>query len=76
VKLETDEGGMGYHDDLLMCQKFLQLRRLHEQSQPWKQLDEVTEEIMELMIQSANTINKENLNKKKEATLAGATQKQ
>jgi hypothetical protein len=21
VKLETDEGGMGDHDDLLMCQK-------------------------------------------------------
>jgi hypothetical protein len=36
VKLETDEGGMGDHDDLLMCQKFLQLRRLHEQSQPWE----------------------------------------
>jgi hypothetical protein len=34
LKLEADEGGMGDHDDLLMCPKFLQLRRLHEQSQP------------------------------------------
>jgi hypothetical protein len=41
VKLETDEEGMGDHDDLLMCQKNLQLRRLHEQSQPLEQLDEV-----------------------------------
>jgi hypothetical protein len=76
VKLETDEGGMGDHDDLLMCQKFLQLRRLHEQSQPWEQLDEVIEEIMDLMIRSADTINNERLNKKKEAIVAGATQKQ
>jgi hypothetical protein len=50
VKLEAEEGGMGDHGDLLMCQKNLQLRRLHEQSQPWEQLDEVIEEIMELMI--------------------------
>ena len=51
VKLETDEEeGMGDHDDLLMCQKILQLRRLDEQSQPWEQLDEVIKEIMELMI--------------------------
>jgi hypothetical protein len=28
VKLETGEGGMGDHGDILMCQKFLQLRRL------------------------------------------------
>jgi hypothetical protein len=34
VKLETDEEGMGDHSDLPMCQKFLQLRRLHERSQP------------------------------------------
>jgi hypothetical protein len=32
VKLKTDEGGMGDHGDLLMCQNFLQLRRLHEQN--------------------------------------------
>jgi hypothetical protein len=50
VKLETDEGGMGDHGDLLMCQNNLQLRRLHEQNQPLEQLDEVIKEIMELMI--------------------------
>jgi hypothetical protein len=50
VKLETEEGGMGDHDDLLMCPKFLQLRRLHEHNQPLEQLDEVINEIMELMI--------------------------
>jgi hypothetical protein len=32
VKLETDEGGMGDHDDLLMCQKKLQLRRLQNRA--------------------------------------------
>jgi hypothetical protein len=72
VKLETDEGGMGDCDDLLMCQKKLQLRRLHEQSQPWEQLDEVIEEIMELMIRSADTVSKERLNRKKEAGAAVA----
>jgi hypothetical protein len=30
VKLEAKEEGMGDHDDLLMCQKNLQLRRLHK----------------------------------------------
>jgi hypothetical protein len=34
VKLEADEEGMGDHDDLLMCQIFLKLMRLHEQDQP------------------------------------------
>jgi hypothetical protein len=52
VKLEADEQGMGDHDDLLMCQIFLQLRRLHEQSHPWEQLDEVIEEIIRLMLRS------------------------
>jgi hypothetical protein len=55
VKLETDEEGMGDHDDLPMCQKNLQLRRLHEQSQPLEQLDEVIEEIRRLMLRSAET---------------------
>jgi hypothetical protein len=51
VKLETDkEEGMGDHDDLPNGQKFLQLRRLQKQDQPWEQLDEVIEEIMELML--------------------------
>ena len=34
VKLEADEEGMGDHSDLPNCRKFLQLERLHEQSQP------------------------------------------
>jgi hypothetical protein len=50
VKLEIDQGGMADHNDLLMCQKILQLRRLQKQSQPWEKLDAVIEEIMELMI--------------------------
>jgi hypothetical protein len=32
VKLEMDEGGMGDHGDLPMCQKFLQLRRLQNRT--------------------------------------------
>jgi hypothetical protein len=52
MNLETDEGGMGDHGDLLMCQKFLQLRRLHEQNQPLEQLDAMIEEIMGLMLKS------------------------
>jgi hypothetical protein len=59
VKLEADEEGMGDHGDLLMCQKFLQLRRLHEQGQPLEQLDEVIKEIRELMLGSAETVSKE-----------------
>jgi hypothetical protein len=34
---------MGDHCDLPICRKILQLRRLHEQSQPLEQLDEVIE---------------------------------
>ena len=75
VKLETDEENMGDHDDLPNCRKFLQLRRLHEQSQPWEQLDEVIEEIMELMIQSAETANEERLSRR-EATTAAQKQQQ
>jgi hypothetical protein len=45
---------MGDHSDLLDGQKFLQLRRLHEQNQPLEQLDQVIEEIRELMLESAN----------------------
>jgi hypothetical protein len=67
VKLEAEEGGMGDHDDLPMCQKNLQLRRLHEQDQPWEQLDEVIKEIMELMIRSAETSSKEQLSRRKAA---------
>jgi hypothetical protein len=70
VKLETDEGGMGDHGDLLMCQNFLQLRRLHEQNQPLEQLDEVIEEIKKLMLGSARTANKERLSRKEAAAVA------
>jgi hypothetical protein len=73
VKLEMDEGGMGDHDDLPMCKKNLQLRRLHEQDQPREQLDTVIEEIMVLMIQSAETASEERLSRREEAA---TTQKQ
>jgi hypothetical protein len=33
----------GDHDDLPICRKKLQQRRLHEQSQPLQQLDEMIE---------------------------------
>jgi hypothetical protein len=36
VKLGVDAEGMGDHNDLPMSRKFLQLRRLHEQSEPWE----------------------------------------
>jgi ribosomal protein L12E/L44/L45/RPP1/RPP2 len=39
----------------------LQLRRLHEQSQPLEQLDEVIEKIRRLMVESAETASKERL---------------
>jgi hypothetical protein len=42
---EDEEDGMGDHSDLPNGQKFLQLRRLQQQSQPLEQLDEVIEEI-------------------------------
>jgi hypothetical protein len=70
VKLETDEGGMGDHNDLLMCQKNLQLRRLQKQSQPWEQLDAVIKEIMELMIRLAKTASEERLSRREEAIAA------
>jgi len=70
VKLETKEEGMGDHDDLLMCRRFLQLRRLYEQSQPLEKLDEVIEEIMELMIQSTETSSEERLSRREETTTA------
>jgi hypothetical protein len=66
---------MGDHDDLLMCQKNLQLRILHEQDQPLEQLDAVIEEIRRLMLRSAETSSEEQLSRKKEATVA-AVQKQ
>jgi hypothetical protein len=34
--IEDEEDGMGDHSDLPNHRKVLQLRRLHEQSQPWE----------------------------------------
>jgi hypothetical protein len=76
VKLEMDEEGVGDHDDLPNGQKFLQLRRLHEQGQPLEQLDVVISEIRELMLKSADTVSKERLNRKKEAATAVQQQQQ
>jgi hypothetical protein len=70
AKLEPNEGGMGDHDDLPNGQNFLQMRRLHEQDQPWEQLDKVIMEIMQLMLKSAQTASKEQLGRKKEAAAA------
>jgi hypothetical protein len=63
---------MGDHDDLLMCQKFLQLRRLHEQSQPLEQLDEVIEEIRRLMLRSAETASEERLSRRRSSSSSSA----
>jgi hypothetical protein len=51
-------------------QKILQLRRLHEQSQPLEQLDEVIEKIRRLMVESAETASKEKLGRKVAAAAA------
>jgi hypothetical protein len=77
VKLETNEGGMGDHGDLLMSQKkILQLRRLHKQNQPLEPLDEVIKKIMELMIRSTDTASKEKRGRKEAAAVAQQKQKQ
>jgi hypothetical protein len=76
VKLEANEESMGDHDDLPMCQKNLQLRRLHEQGQPSKQLDEVIKEIRELMLGSAEIVDKERLSRGKESVVAAQKQQQ
>jgi hypothetical protein len=56
---------MGDHCDLPICRKNLQPRRLHEQSQPLEQLDEVIEKIMELMVKSSETTNNEKISRRK-----------
>jgi hypothetical protein len=68
---EDEEGSMGDHGDLPNGQNFLQLRRLHE-DQPLEQLDEVIIEIRELMLKSADTASREQLSRKKEATVVVA----
>jgi hypothetical protein len=69
MRLGTDEeDGMGDHCDLSICRKKMQLRRLHEQSQPLEQLDEVIEKIRRLMVESAETASKEKLGRKKSSS--------
>jgi len=63
--MEDEEDSMGDHDDLPNCRKFLQLRRLHEKSQPLEQWDEVIENIRRLMIESTETASKEALGQNK-----------
>ena len=67
VRLETDEDGMGDHDDQSHGQTFLQLWRLQQKNQPLEKLDEVIKEIMELMLKSADTTSKERLSRRKVA---------
>jgi hypothetical protein len=59
-----EEDGMGDHCDLSIYRKILQQRRLHEQSQPLEQLDEVIKKIRRLMVDSAETTSKEKLGRK------------
>jgi hypothetical protein len=63
---------MGGHDDLPICRKNLQQRRLHEQSQPLQQLNEVIDEIRGLMIRSQETTSKEKLSRRETARVAEA----
>jgi hypothetical protein len=72
VKLEMDVEDMKGHGDLLMCRKFLQLRRLHEQNQPLEQLDKVIMEIMQLMLKSTEITSEEKLRRRKKVAAAVA----
>jgi hypothetical protein len=74
VKLEAEGEGMGDHENLPMCRKFLQLRRLQKQSQPLEQLDEVIEEIRRLMSRSAETASEERLGRKEHSSSAEAAE--
>jgi hypothetical protein len=62
-----DEEGMGDHGDLPMRRKILQLRKLHEESQPLEQLDEVIKVIRRLMLNSAETTSEEKLSRREVA---------
>jgi hypothetical protein len=76
VRLETDEDGMGDHDDQSHDQNFLQLWRLQQKNQPLEKLDEAIKEIMELMLKSAGTTSKEQLGRRKAAAAAQRKQQQ
>jgi hypothetical protein len=73
---EDEEDGMGDHSDLPNSRKFLQLRRLQEQGQPWEQLDAVIDEIRKLMLGSARTTSEKRLGREEEATAAQQKQQQ
>jgi hypothetical protein len=70
----AEEDSMGDHNNLPMCQTFLQLRGLQEQNQPLEKLDKVIEDIIRLMVESAETASEERLSRT--ATAAAAMQKQ
>jgi hypothetical protein len=76
VRLETDEDGMGDHDDQSHGQTFLQLWRLQQKNQPLEKLDEAIKEIMELMLKSADTASKERLSRRKAAATQRKRQQQ
>jgi hypothetical protein len=53
-----EEYGMGGLVDLPICREEVQWSRLQKESQPWEQLDEIIEEIIRLMIKSAEVVRK------------------
>jgi hypothetical protein len=67
VKATEEENNMGDQDDLpfdVYEEEELQPSRLHKESQPAEQLEEVIEEIRELMLKSAKeVVSKEKLNR-------------
>jgi hypothetical protein len=64
---------MGDHDDIPTDEE-VQPRRLHEESQPLEQLDEVIEEIRRLMIQSVEVVSNKKLSRREAARAAGQQQ--
>jgi hypothetical protein len=62
---EDEEYDMGDRDDLPICRKKMQLRRLHGQNQPLQQMDEMIEDIRRLMLRSIEIASKERLSRRK-----------
>jgi hypothetical protein len=72
-----EEDNMGGLIDLPICREEVQPRRLHQESQPLEQLEEVIEEIKRLMLRSAQEfVSKEKLNRGKPAIAEGKQQQQ
>jgi hypothetical protein len=75
-----DEDNMGDQEDLLIDkygEEEVQHRRLHKKSQPLEQLDRVIEEIIKLMLRSAEeTVSKEKLSIRDLVIAAGKQQQQ